>query len=117
MSTDDNHVTANERTNATDWHELLESSLATMNPAERAEYAAAAVEADIALDLAQLVYDARTNAGLSQSELADRIDTSQATITQIEGGGGQLPSLVTLARIARATGQTLRLDIPPAIRR
>lgn len=100
---------------ATDWHELLQFSLTTMTPAERAQHNAAAVEADIALDLAQLVYDARIQAGLSQAELAGRIGTRQATISQIEGGGGQLPSLTTLARIARATGQTLRLDIPPAI--
>lgn len=100
---------------STDWHELRESSLATMTPAERAEYAAA-VEADIALDIAQLVYDARIKAGLSKAELASRIGASQATICQVEGGGGELPTLTILARIARATGQAVQFDIPPAVR-
>lgn len=97
---------------STDWHELRESSLATMTPAERAEYAAAAVEADIALDIAQLVYDARIKAGLSKAELASRIGASQATICQVEGGGGELPTRTILARIARATGQAVQFDIP-----
>jgi hypothetical protein len=41
-----------------------------MSDAERAEYDAAAVEAEARLQLAELVYNALTAAGLSQTELA-----------------------------------------------
>ena len=94
-----------------DWDEAREARLAAMSAAERAEYDAAAIEADLALDLAQLVYDARTAAGLSQTELARRMGTSQAAISQIEGGG-QVPTVATLARVARATGQPLQINLP-----
>lgn len=114
MNADPNDVATNDRATLTKWRELHESSLATMTPAERAEHDAAAVEADIALDLAQQIYDARTHAGLSQTELAHCAGTTQTTISQLEGGGGELPALTTIARIARATGRGLQLSIPPA---
>lgn len=100
-------------TDAVDWDEAREARLAAMTPAERAEYDAAAADVDLALDLAQLVYDARTAAGLSQTELARRMGTSQATISQIEGGG-QVPTVATLAKVARATGQDLQINLPAA---
>ena len=115
MSADPDNVTIHDRSNLHDWHELRDSTLAAMTPAERETYNAAATEADIAMDLAQLVYDARTNAGLSQTELADRIGTNQATICQIEDSGGSHTTLTTLTRIAHATGQTPRVDIHPAV--
>ncbi len=74
-------------------------SLAAMTDAERAEYDAAAVEAEARLQLAELVYNARSAAGLSQAELARRAGTRQAVISAIENGA-QAPGGVMLARIA-----------------
>jgi transcriptional regulator with XRE-family HTH domain len=50
--------------------------------------------------------DARVAAGLSQSELADRVGTSQATISAYENGSKQ-PSVATLSRLLAATGSRL----------
>lgn len=94
-----------------DWRLLRESTLAAMSPAERAEYDAAGAEADLALDLAQMVYNVRTAAGLSQTELAHRIGTNQDVIDEIEGGG-QIPTIATLVKVARATGHALQINIP-----
>lgn len=80
-----------------------------MTPQERAEYDAAAIDAEARLQLAELVYDARTAAGISQSELARRAGTRQSVISAIENGA-QTPDGVMLARIAHALGGTLRID-------
>ena len=46
---------------------------------------------------------ARTRAGLTQSELAERMHTTQSTIARLESGR-TLPSMRTLERYAAATG-------------
>ncbi|MGB3677155.1 MAG: helix-turn-helix transcriptional regulator, partial [Candidatus Microthrix parvicella] len=56
----------------------------------------AEVEQD--LDLGQLMYDLRTEAGLSQRELADRMGTTQSVISRLEEGGGAKNRIDTLAR-------------------
>jgi transcriptional regulator with XRE-family HTH domain len=53
----------------------------------------------------------RTSAGLTQTELARRIGTTQSSIARIEGGGS-LPTIDMLARLARATGVPVRLQAP-----
>lgn len=58
----------------------------------------AGVEQD--LDLGQLIYDLRTEAGLSQRELAERMGTTQSVISRLEEGGGARNRLDTLARVA-----------------
>ena len=45
----------------------------------------------------------RTRAGLTQSELAERMHTTQSTIARLESGR-TLPSMRTLERYAAATG-------------
>ncbi|KKB96859.1 helix-turn-helix protein [Candidatus Arcanobacter lacustris] len=45
---------------------------------------------------------ARINSGLSQEELAKRMHTSQSSIARLEGGG-QLPSINTIFKYAKAT--------------
>lgn len=50
--------------------------------------------------------DARIAAGLSQRELAERVRTSQATISAYENGTKQ-PSVATLSRLLAATGSRL----------
>lgn len=93
----------------TPWVQVRDESLAAMTATERAEYDAAAIEAEARLRLAELVYNARTNAGLSQTELARRAGTRQAVISAIENGA-QAPGGVMLARIAHAIGGTLTIS-------
>ena len=65
----------------------------------------------LAGQLAELVYALRAQVGLTQTELARRMGTTQSSIARIEGGGG-LPTLDMLARLAHATGTPLRLAAP-----
>lgn len=92
----------------TQWEQVRDEKLATMTPDQRADYDAAAVEAEARLQLAELVYNARTRAGLSQAELARRAGTRQTVISAIENGA-QAPGGVMLARIAHALGGTLEI--------
>lgn len=96
-------------TTTTPWEQVRDESLAAMTEAERGEYDSASLEAEARLQLAELVYAARTAAGLSQTELARRAGTRQAVISAIENGA-QAPGGVMLARIAHALGGTLRID-------
>lgn len=75
--------------------------------------ARAAVEQD--LDLGQLIYDLRTEAGLSQRELADRMGTSQSVISRLEEGGGAKNRIDTLARVATALDRHLILSFPEKV--
>lgn len=59
-----------------------------------------------------LIRLARHDARLSQRELARRARTSQATLSAYEGGR-KAPSLDTLARIIRAAGKDLRIQLAP----
>lgn len=70
---------------------------------DREEYDRAYAAADLAGELAELVYTLRTRAGLTQTELARRLGTTQSSVARIESGGS-LPTLDMLARLARATG-------------
>lgn len=62
------------------------------------------------LDLGQLIYDLRTEAGLSQRELAGRIGTTQSVISRLEEGGGANNRIDTLARVATALDRHLVLS-------
>ncbi|WP_029067970.1 helix-turn-helix domain-containing protein [Jonesia quinghaiensis] len=99
----------------TPWEEAHEQALAAMTPEGRAKYEAASIEAEARLQLAELVYDARIDAGLSQTELAQRAGTRQTVISAIENGA-QAPGWVMLSRIAHAVGGKLSIDkaTPPA---
>jgi transcriptional regulator with XRE-family HTH domain len=55
---------------------------------------------------------ARTRSGLSQAELARRMETTQSTIARLEKGHG-LPSTRTLGRLAKATGHRLKISLEP----
>ena len=64
------------------------------------------------LDLGQLIYDMRTEAGLSQRELAERMETTQSVISRLEEGGGAKNRIDTLARVATALDRHLILSFP-----
>ncbi|MEW5822744.1 MAG: helix-turn-helix transcriptional regulator [Pseudomonadota bacterium] len=61
--------------------------------------------------IARELIAARARAGLSQSQLAERMHTTQSTIARLESGKS-LPSLRTLTRYAEATGSraVIRLE-------
>jgi ribosome-binding protein aMBF1 (putative translation factor) len=62
----------------TPWRQVQADALAAMTADERAAYDAAAAEEELRLQLAELVYTARTQAGLSRSEHAARAGTRQS---------------------------------------
>jgi transcriptional regulator with XRE-family HTH domain len=64
-------------------------------------------------ELASMLIEARTEAKLSQLQLAKRMGTSQSTIARLESGAGR-PSLSTLERFAKATGRTVRVTLVKA---
>lgn len=73
----------------------------------------AGVEQDLALG--QLIYDLRTNAGLSQRELAERMGTTQSVISRLEEGGGARNRIDTLARVATALDRHLVVSFPEEV--
>lgn len=72
------------------------------DPAFREEYE----RADEEYALAEALVRARTAANLTQSQLAERIGTTQSAIARLEGGRLS-PSVRTLRRYAEATGMRL----------
>lgn len=68
------------------------------------EYNALESEFTIAREMIRV----RKEAKLTQTELAERMGTSQTAIARLEGG--QLPSTKTLQRLAEATGTQLRVS-------
>lgn len=77
-----------------------------------ADYKAAYDALGEEFDLARALIEARTGAGLSQSQLARRMKTSQSYIARIEGGKVR-PSADALERFARATRTRLRIVFEP----
>lgn len=61
---------------------------------------------------AELVRYLRLGAGLTQSQLAERLRTAQSAVSRWESGRDE-PRLSTLRDIARACGFRLRLDAEP----
>jgi transcriptional regulator with XRE-family HTH domain len=63
-------------------------------------------------DLARALIEAGTAAGLSQSQLARRMKTSQSYVARIEGSKVR-PSTEALERFAQATRTRLRIIFEP----
>lgn len=66
--------------------------------------------------IARTIIAARVHAGLTQTELAERMETSQPHIARLESGR-TLPSLRTLLKIADATGTEAQVTLRPKHRR
>ena len=79
------------------------------DPEYRREYDA--LEEEFAL--ASAIIEARSRAGLTQEELAAKMETSQSAIARLESGR-MIPSGRTLKRLAKATGTRLRISFEPA---
>ncbi|MCU1498524.1 MAG: family transcriptional regulator [Acidimicrobiales bacterium] len=58
----------------------------------------------------ELVFRLRTDAGLTQAQLAERMGTTQSAIARMEGGGSR-PSLDTLEKLATAVGADLVVGV------
>jgi ribosome-binding protein aMBF1 (putative translation factor) len=70
-------------------------------------------QAKINFEVAQMIFDARTRAGLSQSELAALIGSKQPVIARLEDADYEGHSLTMLQRIAAALEQRLELRFVP----
>jgi transcriptional regulator with XRE-family HTH domain len=57
-----------------------------------------------------MVHRLRTEADLTQAELADRMGTTQSAIARMEGGGAR-PTLETLEKLAAAVGGELVVGV------
>ncbi len=88
------------------WKSVRTSVLA--DPEVRAEYEALEDE----FDLARTVIALRSESGLTQRELAERIGLKQPQLARIEAGR-QLPKLETLARLAAGAGYALEINFVP----
>ena len=78
------------------------------NPDVKAAYDA--LEEEYAL--ARALIQARQMSGLTQAELAERMETTQSAVARWESGK-HLPSCQTLQRLARATNTDLRVTFVP----
>jgi DNA-binding XRE family transcriptional regulator len=78
------------------------------SPAALAAYEAQAPEFDMAREL----IEARSRAGLTQSDVAQRMGTTQSVIARLEGGKGT-PSMRTVQRYAQAVGARAVVRIEP----
>lgn len=76
--------------------------------ATQAAYEAQAPEFDMARELIA----ARSRAGLTQSDVAQRMGTTQSVIARLEGGKG-MPSMRTVQRYAQAVGARAVVRIEP----
>jgi hypothetical protein len=63
---------------------------------------------------ARLIKEARSAAGLTQAELAERAGTSQSTIAAYESGS-KVPNVSTLERVLAATGSALVASRSPSL--
>jgi ribosome-binding protein aMBF1 (putative translation factor) len=103
-------MTQNTTPKTTLWKLVRDSVLA--DPEVKAEYDALENE----FNVARVVIALRTQSGLSQRELAERIGIKQPQLARIESGK-QLPKLETLALLADGAGYTIEVNFVPKTRK
>ena len=69
------------------------------------------VEATLNARVAQLIYQAREDAGLTQRELAELVGTKQPVIARLEDADYEGHSLSMLQKVAAPLGKRLRLSL------
>ncbi|MBD3291244.1 helix-turn-helix domain-containing protein [candidate division KSB1 bacterium] len=74
------------------------------------ERKAAIQEERVNAQVAQLIYDLRKGAGLSQKQLADMIGTTQSVISRLEDSDYEGHSLSMLEKITKALNRRVRID-------
>ena len=68
-------------------------------------------------EVAQRIYELREQAGLSQTELANRVGTTQSVISRLEDADYEGHSLAMLNRIAAAVERRVEIRFLPRRRR
>lgn len=66
------------------------------------------------LEIADKIKEARIKAGISQTELARRIHSTQPVIARLESSNYNRFSMGTLVKIATALGLNIKFDMVPA---
>ncbi len=94
-------------TNRTTWKELQ------AEPLDERGRTAYDDEARIS-EFRAFVFQLRTEAGLTQGELASKMGTTQSAIARMEGGGTR-PTLDTLEKLAVAVGSELVVGVAPGL--
>jgi transcriptional regulator with XRE-family HTH domain len=64
-------------------------------------------------EVARTIYELREHAGLSQKELAERVETTQSVISRLEDADYEGHSLSMLNRIAKALNQQITVVVRP----
>ena len=70
-------------------------------------------EASLNARVAQMIYEARKQAGLTQQQLADLINTTQSVIARLEDADYEGHSLSMLQRVAEALNQRVEIQLTP----
>jgi ribosome-binding protein aMBF1 (putative translation factor) len=70
-------------------------------------------EASINALVAQLIYEARTKAGLTQKQLAELVGTKQPVIARLEDADYEGHSLSMLQKIALALDHNVAINLTP----
>lgn len=70
-------------------------------------------EASINALVAQLIYEARTSASLTQKQLAELVGTKQPVIARLEDADYEGHSLSMLQKIAHALNRRVVIDLTP----
>lgn len=92
--------------------QLRDKRIEAMSDSERAEFDEALAATRLALQVGEMVRDAREAAGLSQRELATRMSTSQAAVARLESGGTSA-TLTTLHKAAAALDMMITVNLAP----
>jgi predicted transcriptional regulator len=69
--------------------------------------------ASINAEVAQLIYEARTKAGLTQKEVAELISTKQPVIARLEDADYEGHSLSMLQKIAHVLDKRVEIHLAP----
>lgn len=92
------------------WEQAHAEKWASMSEAERAEYEAVGPEVELELRAAEVIYQARHEAALTQAQLAERAGMNQTYVSALENGT-RTPTIGTLARVVAAAGKKLTLSV------
>ena len=74
------------------------------------------ITASMNAEVAQLIYEARTQAGLTQKQLADLVGTKQPVIARLEDADYEGHSLSMLQKIASALNKQVKISLTPIVR-
>jgi transcriptional regulator with XRE-family HTH domain len=67
-------------------------------------------EAGLSTDLAELMFETRVGANMTQAQLAAKLGTSQSAVAAWESGA-QVPQVDVLERLAQVCGKCLHISI------